>query len=91
LLEETSVKARALHALGAPCTARLSNLAHSFFVECEPLRADARQEAGIELKLVSARELAELIRSGEFVLPLHIGAVMLAAVRGHINPAPFVK
>lgn len=93
LLEETGLKARAVHALGtyAPCTARLSNLLHSFFVECEPLASDAQQEAGIELKLVPAEELAELIRSGEFVLQLHIGAVMLAAMRGHIDPASFFK
>jgi len=91
LLEETGLKARAVHPLGlyAPCTARLSNLVHSFFVECEPLAPGAQQEAGIELKLVSPRELAALIRSREFVLQLHIGAVMLAAMRGHIDPAPF--
>ena len=35
LLEETGYPARAVHALGvyAPCTARLSNRVHSFFVE----------------------------------------------------------
>jgi ADP-ribose diphosphatase len=93
LLEETALKARMVHPLGvyAPCTARLSNLVHSFFAECEPLSADAQQEEGIELKLVSPSELAALMRSGEFVLQLHIGAVMLAALRGHIDPAPFFK
>ncbi|HET7383620.1 MAG TPA: NUDIX hydrolase [Pseudolabrys sp.] len=35
LLEETGFPARTVHALGcyAPCTARLSNRLHSFFVE----------------------------------------------------------
>ncbi len=91
LFEETGLKARAVHSLGAyaPCTARLSNLVHSVFVECEALSVDAQPESGIELKLVSAHALATLIRSGEFVLQLHIGAVMLAAMRGHIDPAPF--
>jgi ADP-ribose pyrophosphatase len=91
LLEETGLKARAVHDLGtyAPCTARLSNLVHSFFVECDTLVPGAKSEAGIEVKLVSSPELAALIRSGEFVLQLHIGALMLAAMRGHIDPAPF--
>ena len=93
LREETGLTARSVHPLGvyAPCTARLSNAVHSFFVACDPLTADARQEAGIELKLVSADALASLIRSGEFVLQLHVGALMLAAMRGHIDPAPFFK
>lgn len=93
LLEETGLRARAVHPLGvyAPCTARLSNSVHSFFVECDPLASDARQEAGIELKLVSPGELASLVRSGEFVLQLHIGALMLAGIRGHIDPAPFFR
>jgi hypothetical protein len=51
----------------------------------------AKIEAGIEVKLVSAGELAALIRSGEFILQIHIGALMLAAMRGHIDPAPFFK
>ena len=82
--EETGFSARAVHALGsyAPCTARLSNRVHSFFVEAgeqgEP------PEEGIEMRLVSAPELAELIRSGEFQLQLHIGALLLAGLRGYI-------
>ena len=46
-------------------------------------------EAGIELKLVTPAELAALIRSGEFVLQLHIGAILLAGLRGHIDLAAF--
>jgi 8-oxo-dGTP pyrophosphatase MutT (NUDIX family) len=91
LLEETGLKARKVHDLGtyAPCSARLSNLIHSFFVECESFDPAAKTEHGIEVKLVSAAEFAALIRSGEFVLQIHIGALMLAAMRGHIDPAPF--
>ena len=79
--------ARAVHALGAyaPCTARLSNRIHSFFVATGPRAAAPPAEPGIALKLVSPAELAGLILSGEFVLQLHIGALLLAGLRGHID------
>ena len=86
LKEETGLIARKVHPLGryAPCTARLSNGVHSFFVE-----ADARQEPpsepGIEVRLVGMPELAKMIRNGEFVLQLHIGALMLAGVHGYLD------
>jgi 8-oxo-dGTP pyrophosphatase MutT (NUDIX family) len=89
LQEETGFTARAVHALGdyAPCTARLSNRVHSFFVEAgaqgEP------SEPGIELKLVTPAELAALILSGEFTLQLHIGALLLAGLRGFIDLGDF--
>lgn len=91
LLEETGFPAKAVHALGsyAPCTARLSNRVHSFFVETGPRAADQPTEAGIELKLVTPKELAGLIQSGEFVLQLHVGALMLAGLRGHIDLQAF--
>ena len=89
LKEETGFAARSIHALGAyaPCTARLSNLAHSFFVETGERGQPA--ESSIELRLVGPAELAELIRSGEFVLQLHIGALLLAGLRGHIDLSSF--
>jgi 8-oxo-dGTP pyrophosphatase MutT (NUDIX family) len=91
LLEETGYPAKAVHALGsyAPCTARLSNQVHSFFVETGPRDPSQPTEAGIEQKLVTPAELGELIRSGEFVLQLHIGALLLAGMRGHINLGAF--
>jgi 8-oxo-dGTP pyrophosphatase MutT (NUDIX family) len=91
LLEETGFPAKAVHALGsyAPCTARLSNRVHSFFVECGPHAADKKTEADIELKLVTPKELAGLIQSGEFVLQLHVGALMLAGLRGYIDLQAF--
>jgi ADP-ribose diphosphatase len=87
LREETGLAARAVHALGAyaPCTARLSNQVYSFFVAAEPGGAAQPAEPGIVLKLVSPAELAGLILSGEFVLQLHIGALLLAGLRGHID------
>lgn len=87
LLEETGYPARAVHALGryAPCTARLSNQVHTFFVETGERAEGQAVEAGIEHRLVTLKELGGLILSGDFVLQLHIGALLLAALRGHID------
>jgi 8-oxo-dGTP pyrophosphatase MutT (NUDIX family) len=87
LVEETGYVARAVHTLGchAPCTARLSNRVHSFFAEIDTIAQGKRAEPGIELKLVSPAELSEQILGGEFVLQLHIGAVLLAGLHGHID------
>lgn len=89
LQEETGFAARAVHALGAyaPCTARLSNRVHSFFVETG--ERGAPSEADIELRLVSLPELVGLTRSGEFVLQLHIGALLLAGMRGFLDLGAF--
>ena len=86
LLEETGFPAQSVHALGsyAPCTARLSNQIHTFFVETGPTTAPAI-ETGIEVKLVSPAELVKLILAREFVLQLHIGALLLAGMHGHID------
>jgi ADP-ribose pyrophosphatase len=91
LLEETGYPAEIVHALGlyAPCTARLSNRIHSFFVETGPQASGSKTEAGIELKLVTPAELAALILAGEFVLQLHIGAILLAGLRGYIDLGEF--
>ena len=87
LMEETGFPARNVHALGsyAACTARLSNWIHSFFVETGSRTEQPATEAGIELKLATPQELAELILAREFVLQLHLGAVLLAGMRGHLN------
>lgn len=89
LMEETALPARTVHALGtyAACTARLSNRAHSFFVETGPRAAGQAVEAGIEVRLVTLAELADLIRTGAFTLQLHIGTLMLAGMRGFIDLA----
>jgi len=91
LKEETGLEARAVHALGdyAPCTARLSNRIHTFFVETGPHDAGRSIEQGIELRLVTPAEIAGLIRSGEFALQLHVGALLLAGLRGHIDLGAF--
>ncbi len=87
LMEETGLPAKSVHALGsyAPCTARLSNRLHSYFVETGERAAAWQPEAGIEVRLVSPAQLAESILNGEFVLQLHIGALLLAGLRGFID------
>ena len=91
LMEETGLAAKRIHPLGAyaPCTARLSNRVHSFFVETAPPATGAAIEAGIEVRLVTPAELGALVRSGEFELQLHLGALMLAGLGGHIDLAGF--
>jgi ADP-ribose pyrophosphatase len=86
LMEETGLTAKAVHALGtyAPCTARLSNRIHSFFVEAAEGTVKP-VEAGIEVRLVTPAELAALTLKGEFVLQLHVGALLLAGLRGFID------
>jgi ADP-ribose pyrophosphatase len=90
LREETGLSARSATPLGnySPCTARLSNRVHSFFIATAET-AGAKTEPGIEVSLVSPAELARLIRSGEFVLQLHIGTLLLAGMAGHIDLAAF--
>lgn len=92
LLEETGLPALKVHplAVNAPCTARLSNRIHSFFVEAGEPRSGTQIEEGIEMKLVTAAELAEMIRSGALTLHLHIATILLAAMHGLIDPGPFL-
>ena len=87
LLEETGFTARSVRMLGsyAACTARLSNRIHSFFVETGPRSDQPATEPGMELKLVTPEELGALILAGEFVLQLHIGALLLAGMRGRFR------
>lgn len=93
LMEETGYAARAVHPLGtfASCSARLSNRMHSFFVEAGPRAEGQPVEPGIEFKLVAPAELAAMIRSGEFTVQLHIGALMLAGMRGFIDLRSFTS
>jgi 8-oxo-dGTP pyrophosphatase MutT (NUDIX family) len=87
LLEETGLEAAHVHPLGtySPCTARLSNRVHSFFVETGPAGTARAGEPGMEVRLVQPSELGRLIRSGEFVLQLHLGALLLAGMRRHLD------
>jgi ADP-ribose pyrophosphatase len=91
LMEETGFAARAVHALGtyAPCTSRLSNRIHSFYVETGVVPEAERIDPDIELNLLSPSQLAKLIVDGEFVLQLHIGALLLAGIHGFIDLSIF--
>lgn len=84
LMEETGYPALHIHPLGtsAPCSGRLSNRLHSFFVKTGELFSP---ESGLEVKLVSAPDLASLVTSGDFVSQLHIGTLMQATLRGLID------
>jgi ADP-ribose pyrophosphatase len=86
LLEETGYPTRAIHPLGiaAPCSGRLSNRIHSYFLETGERVDDFVPEPGIAAKLVTASELVGMIRSGEFVSQLHLGALLLAELRSFI-------
>lgn len=91
LREETGLTARPVYELGcyAPCTSRMSNRLYSFFVETDAIPESKPAEPGIELKLVSLTQLAGLVAAGEFILQLHIGALLLAGLRGYIDLSAF--
>jgi len=93
LLEETGFPARRIHPLGArvPCSARLSNRIQSFFVETGPRDPKVQAEAGIEVGVVAADELAAMIADGTFALQLHLGTLLLAAMQGLIEPEPLLR
>ena len=93
LLEETGLPALAIHALGsaAPCSGRLSNRIHSFFVEAGEPVVGFVPERGVEARLASPAEVADLIRSGAFVSQLHLGALYLAQIRGYLALPPIGK
>jgi 8-oxo-dGTP pyrophosphatase MutT (NUDIX family) len=87
LLEETGYPTRAIHSLGvaAPCSGRLSNRIHSYFVETGERIADFVPEPGLEVKLVTPSELSGMIASGAFVSQLHLGALLLAQLKSFIS------
>lgn len=88
LLEETGYPARAVHSLGTPaaaCTGRLSNRIHSFFVETGERVTDFTPEPGLSTALKSSAELVAMIEAGEFIQQLHLGALMLAELRGFLK------
>jgi ADP-ribose pyrophosphatase len=91
LVEETGFIARTVHSLGsfAPCTSRLSNRLHSFFASVGPVPGSGPVEQDIELKLVTPGQLATLISTGDFTLQLHIGALLLAGLHGHLDLGSF--
>jgi ADP-ribose pyrophosphatase len=87
LMEETGLAAHAIHRLGttSPCTGRLNNRIHSFFVEAGERANGFEPEPGLEVKLVVPAEIGRLIRKGTFPSQLHIGALLLAQLAGFLT------
>jgi ADP-ribose pyrophosphatase len=87
LLEETGYTTRAIFPLGtaAACTGRLSNRIHSYFVETGERVQGFTPEKGITVELVTSTQLVSMIKSGKFVLQLHVGALLLAQLRSFIT------
>jgi ADP-ribose pyrophosphatase len=87
LLEETGFPARRVHALGTatPCTARLPNRQHSFFIETGARAGDSTTEAGIAVKLVDPAELARMIVDGTFNSQIHLGSLLQASLHGYLD------
>jgi ADP-ribose pyrophosphatase len=86
LMEETGLAARAIHRLGttSPCTGRLNNRIHSFFVEAGERANGFEPEPGLKVKLVAPADIVRLIRKGSFPSQLHIAALLLAELAGFL-------
>jgi ADP-ribose pyrophosphatase len=86
LLEETGYSTRAIHPLGiaAACTGRLSNRIHSYFLETGERIEDFTPEKGLTVELVTPSQLVSMIKSGEFILQMHLGALLLAELRSFV-------
>jgi 8-oxo-dGTP pyrophosphatase MutT (NUDIX family) len=90
LLEETGYTTQAIHFLGtaAPCTGRLGNRIHSYFLLTGERADNSVPEPGITVELATPAELVAMISSGEFVPQLHLGALLLAELRSFITLRP---
>jgi ADP-ribose pyrophosphatase len=87
LLEETGYTTRAIFPLGtaAACTGRLSNHIHSYFLQTGDRVEDFVPEKGLTVELVTPSQLVTMIKSGEFVQQMHLGALLLAEQRSFIK------
>lgn len=93
LREETGLPAERVHALGTavPCTARLPNRQHTYFVETGEPEAGAAVETGMEPRLVTPAELAGMILDGSFNSQLHLGSLLQAGLHGFLDLTAFKK
>lgn len=87
LLEETGYPTQAIYPLGtaAPCSGRLGNRIHSYFLQTGERIDDFVPEPGLEVDLATPSELVVMIKSGEFITQQHLGALLLAELRGFIT------
>jgi len=60
----------------------LNNQVHTLFIETGEQVSDFKPEPGLSVALKTPAELVAMIRSGEFVQQLHLGALMLAELKG---------
>jgi len=81
----TKISTRTAAAGHRDCSGRLSNRIHSYFIETGERVDPFVPEPGIEVRLATAAELIDMMKSGEFVSQLHLGALMLAEVRSFIT------
>ncbi|MBC7576072.1 MAG: NUDIX hydrolase [Tardiphaga sp.] len=90
LLEETGYPTQAIHPLGsaAPCTGRFSNRIHSFFLRTGERIDDFLPEPGMSVDLATPAELVAMITSGDSIQQVHLGALLLAELRGFISLRP---
>jgi len=88
LLEETGLVAAQVYSLGtsSPCTLRLSNRMHSFFVEVKGSQPGFQPDKGMEIKEVYPKQLLHMVLRGEFPLQLHVGVLLRAAIDPVIAP-----
>ena len=86
LLEETGYPTHAIHPLGsaAACTGRLSNRIHSYFLQTGERVENFVPEPGLSVELATPSELMAMIKSGEFIQQMHLGALLLAELRSFI-------
>ena len=87
LLEETGYPTRAIYPLGtaAACTGRLSNRIHSYFLETGDRTEQFTPEKGLTVELATPSQLVRMIKSGEFIQQMHMGALLLAELRSFIT------
>ena len=87
LMEETGYPSRKVHPLGtfAPCSGRLANKVHSFFIEAGEKASGYKAEAGIEVRLVTPPELMDIIKTGQFDSQQHLGTLLLARLHGLLD------
>ena len=60
-------------------------MVHTCFIEAGDRSPDWSPEPGIESALKTPQELAAMIKNGEFKQQIHLGALMLAELRGFLR------
>ena len=89
LLEETGHEAIELVHLGdcLPDTGRLGNIQHNYFARIGSPRSNFVPEPGITMERWTLPVLRRRILDGSFRHTLHVGALAVAALRGHLGTA----